>query len=126
MGRPRKHNRHLPANMQFKHGAYYFTLVGKWLPLGKDYGAALTKYAGLVGKPASVDSVKDMLWSYIEHKRSKLSPATIEGYERSAANLCAVFGHMRPEDIDSPDVFRYVTAKGNVQGNREEALLSAA
>lgn len=126
MGRPRKHNRHLPANMQHKHGAYYFTVSGKWLPLGKDYGSALTKYAGLVGRPASVDNVKDMLWSYIEHKRAKLSPATIEGYERSAANLCPVFGHMRPEDIDAPDVFRYLTAKDNVQANRDKALLSAA
>ena len=126
MGRQRKHNKHLPACMQFKHGAYYYTRGGKWHPLGKDYGTALTKYAAFVGTAADVRTIKDMVWSYIEHRRPKLAAATITGYEHGAARLTAVFGHMLPEDLDAPDVYRYMTAAGNVQANRDKALLSVA
>lgn len=49
MGRLRRHNKHLPAHMHKKHGSYYFVRLGKWLPLGKDYGAALLKYADEAG-----------------------------------------------------------------------------
>jgi len=126
MGRPRKHNKHLPANMQFKHGAYYYTGGDGWLPLGRVYSNALTKYAGLLGTPSAVRTVKDMVWAYIEHKRPKLAASTIANYERSAALLCVVFGHVLPEDVETPYVYRYLTAKGNVQANRDKALLSAA
>ncbi|MDC7963919.1 hypothetical protein XfCFBP8082_03920 [Xylella fastidiosa subsp. fastidiosa] len=126
MGRRRKRNKHLPQSMFFQHGAYYFVASGKWLPLGKEYGAALGKYAVFVGKKPTVDSVKDMVWGYIEAKRPKLSAKTIEGYERNAANLCAVFGHLRPDEIETSDIFRYLTTKGNVQANRDKALLSAS
>lgn len=125
MGRPRLHNKHLPANMQFKHGAYYFT-GETWVRLGKTYSEALTKYAQLFAVDTSVQTVQGMVWAYIEHKRPKLAASTIAGYERSAANVCAVFGHMAPEKVETPDLYRYLTKKNNVQANRDKALLSAA
>jgi integrase len=126
MGRPRKHNRHLPENIQFRHGAYYFTRGGKWLPLGKEYGAALMKYAALVGTSATMRTVKDAVWGYIEHRRPKLAAATLEGYRHSAARLCAVFGPLALEDMTPAMVYRYVSESGTVQANRDKALLSAA
>lgn len=129
MGRPRKHNRHLPANMQHRHGAYYFVKAGKWHPLAKDYGTALVKYAELIGAPVKVTTVKDAVWHYIESRSAgsdKLADKTLDGYRRSAGNVCAVFGHVGLLDVTAADVFRYLKAKGNVQANRDRALLSAA
>lgn len=131
MARPRKHDKHLPRGMQRKHGAYYYVSRGKWHRLGPDYGHALTEYAKLVGTPHKVTTVRDAIFAYIEHGRTRkhkrpLSPATIAGYLNSAKNLCAVFGPMRLEDVEVDHVTRYIVDSGTVQANRDKALLSAA
>lgn len=115
--------------MMHRHGAYYFVKSGKWMPLAKEYGAALIKYAELVGAPPTVTTVKDAMWHYIETRssgRDKLADTTLDGYRRSAANIGAVFGHLALPDLTAADVFRYLTDKGNVQANRDRSLLSAA
>lgn len=117
--------------MQFKHGAYYFVQKGVWTPLAKDYGAALVKYAALVGKSPEIRTVKDAVWGYIEDGRTRkhkkpLAESTMEGYRRSAQNVCKVFGAMALDDIAPEDVTRYVIESGTVQANRDKALLSAA
>jgi len=112
--------------MQFKHGAYYFVKSGKWTRLADSYGPALVKYAALVGAPVNVMTVKDAVWHYIEASKDRLAESTLAGYRASAANVCAVFGPMRLEDVQPHDVYRYLTTKGNVQANRDRALLSAA
>jgi integrase len=116
--------------MYYKHGAYYFARAQKWHPLGKEYGPALVKYAELVGVPQVVRTVRDALIAYIEHAKTRpvdpIAPATVEGYTYSMGNLCEVFGKMPLADIEQPMVYRYVTAKGTVQANRDKALLSAA
>jgi integrase len=128
--RPRKSNRHLPANMQFKHGAYYLTKANKWTPLGKEYGPALVKYSELIGVPVEVRTVRDALLSYIEHAKTRsgdpIAKATEEGYRYSMGHLCAVFGKLALSDLKQADVYRYLTDSGTVQANRDKALLSAA
>jgi integrase len=126
MGRRRKHDKHLPANMMHRHGAYYFAKSGKWTRLAKDYGPALVKYAALVGAPAQVKTVHDAVWHYIEASKNRLEASTLAGYRASAANVCAVFGSMELVDVQAHDVYRYLTEKGTVQANRDRALLSAA
>lgn len=126
MGRPRLHNKHLPQAMYLRRGAYYFVAKGVWHPLGREYGAALMKYAALVGTPAKVRTVKEAVWAYIEHRRTKLAAATLEGYRYSATNLCAVFGPIALSDMTQAMVYRYVSDAGTVQANRDKALLSAA
>jgi len=131
VGRPRKQNRHLPANMMLRHGAYYFVKSGKWNRLSGEYGAALMKYAELVGKPAKVDTVKDAMWGAIEHGRTRkhkkpLSKATLENYRHSATRLEPVFGHMALKDLDADMVTKYVIEQGTVQANRDKSFLSVA
>jgi len=126
MGRPRKTDRHLPANMQRKHGRYYFVRAGKWTALSRDYGPALMEYAALVGTTAQARTVRDAVWDYIEHRRKGLAPATLQGYCYSADNLCAVFGKLALADLTSPMIYRYLAESGTVQANRDKALLSAA
>lgn len=129
MGRPRKHDKHLPANMQRRHGAYYFVKSGVWTRLAKDYGGALTKYAALVGAPAKVTTIKEAMWSAIEHGRTRkhkdpLSAATLVGYRINAARLEEVFGHLALGDLDADMVTRYIIEGGTVQHNRDKAFLS--
>lgn len=128
MGRPRKHNRHLPRRMQLSHGAYYYTARGRWLPLGRDYGAALRRWAELEGQSATPGrTVADAIGHYLQAKRGELSPRTLEGYEISARNLAPVFGHVHLMDLRPEHVTRYLrTREAKVSANRDKALLSAA
>lgn len=126
MPRQRTANKHLPRNMVKRGPSFYFVTGGKYLNLGRDYSQALIKYAGMVGERPGVHSLADLLAAYIEARRSKLSPVTIAGYLNSAQNLGAVFGHMPLEAVTRADVYRYVKQAGNVQANRDRALLSAA
>lgn len=109
-----------------RRGAYYFVKSGKWHPLGKSYPAALVKYADFMGAAPTMQTVKDAVWSYIEHRKPKLSPTTVQNYGRSAAHLCEVFGHVALADMTQAMVYRFVSETGNVQANRDKALLSAA
>lgn len=127
MGRRRKHDRHLPARMYRRRGVYYYVEpAGKWSSLGRDYGAALIKYAEIVGEPPQVRTVADLLAQYIEHAGGRCAPATIANYRISMANLCKVFGAVAIVDVTPADVYRYVVTLGTVQANRDRALLSAA
>jgi len=126
VGRKRLNAKHLPANMQHRHGAYFFVKRGKWLRLAGDYGQALIKYAALVGAPVAVLTVKDLVWHYIESAKGRLAEKTLANYRISAANVCAVFGPMGLADLEPSMVYEYLTRTGNVQANRDRALLSVA
>ena len=126
VGRKRLNAKHLPAHMQHRHGAYYYVRKGKWLRLAGDYGQALIKYAGIVGKPLAVVTIKDLVWHYIESAKGRLADKTLTGYRVSAANICAVFGPIALPDLEPSMVYEYLTRTGNVQANRDRALLSIA
>jgi integrase len=127
MGRRRKHDRHLPARMYQRRGVYYYVDAGgAWRNLGRDYGAALIRYAEIVGERPQVRTVADLLAQYLEHASGRCKPATMANYRISTANLCRVFGAVAIVDVAPADVYRYVVTLGNVQANRDRALLSAA
>lgn len=127
MGRRRKHDRHLPARMYRRGAVYYYAHAGgRWEPLGREYGAALIRYAEIVGERPQVRTVADLLGQYIEDARGRCKPATVANYRISAENLCKVFGSVAIADVTPADVYRYVVTLGNTQANRDRALLSAA
>jgi integrase len=126
MGRPRKHNKHLPRSMLQRRGTYFYVRGDQpWINLGKEYGAALIKYAAIVGERPTVKTVAEAVTHYLESSAKRLKPATLEGYRHSAKNLAEVFGHMALNAVEPHHVFEYLTRKGNVQANRDKALLSA-
>lgn len=130
MGRQRKTGKHLPRRLQFKHGAYYYVTyrdgLKVWEGLGRDYGVALLKWAEYEGrKPESARNVEHAIAHYLETERHRLRPATMTGYNRSSARLIAVFGNMELCDLKPSEVYEYVRRYGNVQANRDKALLSA-
>jgi integrase len=115
--------------MMLRHGAYYFVRGNKWLRLSKEYGPALVKYADMVDSPTQVETIKDAIWHYIEHRTNGpkvLAPATLEAYRYSAANLEPVFGKLLLAEMTPPMIYRYLSDAGTVQANRDKALLSAA
>ena len=128
MGRPRKHNRHLPRRMQLRRGAYYYLAAGEWLPLGRDYGEALRLWAEYEGvKTPKGNTVADALAYYIAAKRPDLSPKTIEGYTNSQKALLAEFGNIKLESLRPEQVTHYMRHhRSKVSANRDKALLSAA
>lgn len=126
MPRQRTANKHLPRNMVKRGPSFYFVTGGRYVNLGRDYPQALIKYAGMVGEKPGVNTVADLLAAFIEDRRRICAPATIAGYIHSAKNIGAVFGHMPLDAVTRADVYRYMMQGGNVQANRDKAMLSAA
>jgi len=98
--RPRKKDRHLPACMYQKHGAYYLVRKGKWDRLGTDLQDALMLYAKRIaagtqgGMPDLIDRA---LKHHCTHK--KLSPNTVAQYEIAAERLKAIFAEFEPHQV---------------------------
>lgn len=96
--RKRKHNRHLPSCMYFRHGAYYLVRRGKWSRLGDDLASALAEYGRLYDKPAGgIDDLID--WIIVESERKQLAASTLEQYRVAAKKIKAAFSEFSPEQV---------------------------
>lgn len=131
MGRPRKHNRHLPQAMMMRRGAYYLLAYAegrqRWIPLGRDYAQALHAYAEHKrGEPLPFQNVSGLLAAYLADRALTRSAKTLQGYRLDAARLTEVFGALRLADVRRADIARYMALRGNVAANRERDLFRAA
>jgi integrase len=102
MNRPRKKDRHLPACVQFRHGAYYYVKKGKWTPLGKDLRGALAKYASLYQVPEG--TMPALIGTVLAHLRPKLAKATLDQYGVAARKLSVMLAEFHPQDVQPKDV----------------------
>lgn len=130
MGRNRSLNKHLPKRMHEKCGCYYYVYRdnGKnvWENLGRDYGAALLKWAGIEGRKLERErTVSHAIAHYLETESNRLKPETMAGYRRSAARLIRMFGEIELGDLEPNHVYEYLRRAGNIQANRDKSLLSA-
>lgn len=130
MGRRRTKGLHLPPRMRERHGTYFYDdkragAARGWVNLGRDYGIALMKWAELEGHPREMPrTIAHAIGHYIETQGKELAPETLAGYQRSAARLIKVFGTVLLGDLPPSDVYRFLRSEGNVQANRDIALLS--
>jgi integrase len=126
MGRRRKTRLDLPQRVYFNHGAYFYApLVGPRIHLGRDFGPAMAKWAEVVGRPARMRSMGEVMDRYMLEVAPKKSPRTYQDNIKEIAKLRAVFGHMQPYELTAPDIYAYMDARGApVRANREKALLS--
>ncbi len=96
--RRRMKDRHLPACMYQKHGAYYLVRKNVWTRLGVDYQEALIAYAKAMdpksqgGMPALIDKV-------LEHMTPRLAQNTIKQYQIAAAKLKETFAEFEPRQV---------------------------
>lgn len=115
--RPRKKDRHLPACVYQRHGAFYYVHKGKWTRLGEDLHTALLEYASIVavpenGFPALVDKA-------LPHITRDVSDSTARIYRRCAGILKETFAEFRPEQVthgaivQMQDMWRERAATGN-------------
>lgn len=95
--RPRKIDRHLPACVYQKHGAYYLVKDGCWLRLGSDLNAALAAYSKQRDKPTG--GMQALIREALPSITSKSAPATKAQYEGAARRLEEIFAEFSPPDV---------------------------
>lgn len=100
--RQRKKDRHLPACVYLKHGAYWIVKKGKWRKLGHDLHTALQEHARIIsvpenGVPALIDKAMPAI---IEGK----SESTKKQYANSAELLKVALAEHRPDQLKHADI----------------------
>ncbi len=96
--RPRKKDRHLPACMYHKHGAYYLVRKGKWERLDTDYQAALLAYAKKTSG-AVAGGMQDLINRAFAHHRKNISDNTALQYQAAAERLKTIFAEFEPRQV---------------------------
>lgn len=134
MARPRKIDQGLPTGVYLKSGRFYAVVKNKWIGLGKDLGVATTKAAELYDSVPVVGTMSHWLDEWVlELARKvaarKLAPRTKSDYEENLVLLKAYFGTMRPLDVETKHVTRYLELgrdnEREVRANREIAAMSS-
>ncbi len=124
--RPRKTDRHLPACVYHRHGAYWYVKRGKWTRLHAELGPALHEYARLVAQPTEgvPALIQKALPSLIEGK----ADVTRSQYIRTARELALVFAEYRPEQVRHGDIVQMLDAYSATPGlaNRMLTVLRLA
>ena len=133
--RPRQSDRDLPPRV-YRHGASYrFVPVdpatghnAKPINLGRDKGAALRRWAELVGEPPATGAHTIAgLWARYEREElPRKANATQRSDHVQARRLLEVFGAMPIAAIEPQHAIRYLDLRREtapIQGNREIALL---
>jgi len=95
--RPRKKDRHLPACMHFKHGAYYYVKGGRWERLSADYAIALQEYA--LRRAAPSGGMAELIDKVLAHIEPTLAPSTVKQYKVAAAKLKTILVEFAPEQV---------------------------
>ena len=119
MGRRRKHDRHLPARMYLRRGAYYFDdpATHRWEPLGKDLAQALAAYGTKVGGQWSGRTLGDVIDRYrVEVLPLKRSRHTHKDQGAQLDRLKAVFGECMPDAVTTQHCYRYADQRRTKDG----------
>lgn len=103
MNRPRRKDRHLPANLYFKHGRHWYVKAGQpWKPLAVGPAEALREYADIIDAPrggcsALIDAAFDAMKA--RTGESALSVNTIKQYTIAARRLKKILLAFAPEQV---------------------------
>lgn len=101
--RPRKRDRHLPARVYAKHGAYWYVHRGKWTRIGSTLPDALDAYAKLVA-PVASGGMPDLIRRVFDHIRPNLAENTIKQYEQAARRLSVILAEFSPDQVQPKHV----------------------
>ena len=127
MGRKRRTDKHLRARMYCRRVAYYFVEAGseRWIPLGRDYAEAFTKYGKLTDQKRVCVTMHDVIARYRVEVLSKKAATTQKGESRQLTILANWFGAEKPDNITTGDVYDYMEprAENTPTGARQEVTL---
>lgn len=96
--RARKADRHLPACVYHKHGAYWFVKKGKWQRLADNLPDALQAYA-LLASPTPGTGMADLIDKALAHMAKDLAPNTLKQYRLAAKRLKDILAEFAPEQV---------------------------
>jgi len=103
MNRPRKRDRHLPACMYHRHGAYWYVKAGKWTRIGATLDEALAEYARRIqtrGGGGMVGLIEEALPTMIAGR----APATVKLYTLAARKLQQIMAEFAPHQVQPRDI----------------------
>lgn len=118
MGRRRQHDKHLPQRVYAKNGTFWFRPKdGKPVNLGRDLRDAITRYASLIGTAWSGRTLGDVIDRYrAQVLPTKRSAQTRHNEGRMLDRLKPVFGHVLPDSIEAPMLYRYLDERKTPTG----------
>lgn len=96
--KPRKADRHLPACVYHKHGAYWYVKKGKWERLADNLPEALQAYA-LLASPTPSTGMADLIDKALAHMAKDLSENTLKQYRLAAKRLKQILVEFSPEQV---------------------------
>lgn len=96
--KPRKADRHLPACVYHKHGAYWYVKKGKWQRLADTLPEALQAYA-LLASPTPGTGMADLIDKALAHMAKDLSENTLKQYRLAAKRLKQILTEFSPEQV---------------------------
>ncbi|SHT11435.1 site-specific tyrosine recombinase XerD [Mycobacteroides abscessus subsp. abscessus] len=111
--RPRTKDRHLPACVYQKHGAYWYVKGGKWRKIGTDLHSALTEYARIVSAP--VDGLPALIDEAMPILTRAVANSTRKQYEYCAVQLKEAFADFYPSQVKHGDVVDMLDQYGDRQ-----------
>jgi integrase len=124
----RLQNKHLPARVYLKHGAYYFVdMQNKWHRLGKTLPEAMTNWTDLMDMPLKNNTMNAIFDRYLLEVAPLKAKSTYKNNLHSMKFLRVFFGEMLPDSITPVDVYKFMDIRSQatvVQANREKSLLS--
>lgn len=124
MNRPRVKDKHLPRNVYFRHGAYYYVKGGKWTRIGSTLKEALNRYAGLY--ETKEGSMPALIAKALPSILANVKPNTAKQYEIAARKLAKHFAEYEPQEVTQADVNKMMKehyADTPNMGNRVLSLL---
>jgi len=100
--RPKKQNRHLPACVYLKHGAYYYVKNNKWTRLGDNLHDALVAHARIVAVPK--DGMESLITKAMPFVVEKVSSSTRKQYLYCEKILKEMFAEFAPNQVTHGNV----------------------
>jgi len=118
--RPRTKDRHLPACVYQKHGAFWYVKGGKWRKIGTDLHSALIEYARIVSVPQ--EGMKALIDAALPHLLKDVSLATQRLYKPAAETLKDVFANFLPDQVKHGHVVQMMDAYAHQYGRANRLL----
>lgn len=117
-----------PPKVHEKHGALYYVDRNRWTKLCRVVEGESALYQALYHQQVDIPitDTSRLIDMYIAEVLPDKAPKTQHEYLRIIAkSLRPFFGEAHPSKIRPTDIAKYLRAKGNVQANRDRAVLSA-